>query len=278
MQLKTIVIIAAVALLSPTLRSRSPSARNAAVIPPIAIHTPVTAADPALAADGSLWHESLPASTPSRSHSVKAFEAKSEVLPVSLPVQSNDARDLGPGKLLVASRDLTDPHFAEAVVLLVHYDAQGVVGLILNRRTHVPLSRALEDMEAAKSRSDPVYLGGPVDPPAMFGLFRSPAKVEGAEHIFDHVYLILTKSLFEQTLSARPDPGVFHVYLGYAGWTNDQLRNEVALGAWFVFPADAATVFNSDPDSLWQQMIQKTEVKVAERDRWSHAAPFERHH
>jgi hypothetical protein len=94
-------------------------------------------------------------------------------------------------------------------------------------------------------------------------LLQSPAKLEGAEHIFGGVYLISAKTLFEQTISARPDPGVFHVYLGYAGWTNDQLRREVQLGAWFIFQADAQTVFASDPDSLWSQMIAKTELKLA---------------
>ena len=168
---------------------------------------------------------------------------------------------------------LADPNFAETVVLLVRYDAEGVVGLILNRRSHVPLSRVLEGLKAAKGRSDPVYLGGPVETPAVFALFQSPAKLEGAEHIFGGVYLISTKPLFEQTISARPDPGVFHVYLGYAGWTNDQLRKEVELGAWFIFPADAGAVFDSDPDSLWSQMIRKTELKLAgsepaDADQW----------
>jgi len=182
---------------------------------------------------------------------------------VFLPIQSRKAEDLGAGKLLVASRKLGDPNFAETVVLLVRYDAEGVVGLILNRRTHVPLSRVLEGLKAAQGRSDPVYLGGPVGASAVFALFQPPAELEGAEHIFGGVYLVSAKPLFEQAISARPDPGVFHVYLGYAGWTSGQLRKEVELGAWFIFPADAGAVFDSDPDSLWSQMIRKTELKLA---------------
>ena len=182
-----------------------------------------------------------------------------------LPIQFKNPQDLGVGKLLVASRSLGDPDFARTVVLLVRYDEKGVVGLILNRRTDIPVSRVL-DLEAAKDRSDPVYLGGPVGPSAVFALLQSSAKMEKAENIFGGVYLISDKALFEQTISARPDPGVFHVYLGYAGWTQDQLRAEAQLGAWFVFPADAATVFKSDPDSLWLQMIQKTELQLAKTE------------
>lgn len=184
--------------------------------------------------------------------------------PALLPVQSRDVKDLAAGKLLVASRNLGDPNFAKTVVLLVHYDAEGVVGLVINRRTEIPISRVLEGLKAAQERSDPVYVGGPVETPAVFALLQSPAKVQGAEHIVGKVYLISTKPLFEQTLSARPSPKVFHVYLGYAGWNQDQLRMEMELGSWFVFPGDAKTVFDSDPDLLWSQMIQKTELKLAE--------------
>ncbi|HEY1658787.1 MAG TPA: YqgE/AlgH family protein [Candidatus Sulfotelmatobacter sp.] len=185
-------------------------------------------------------------------------------LPVqSLPVQSKSARNLSAGKLLVASRDLGDPQFAKTVILLARYDAQGALGLILNRRTNVPLSRALESLKAAKDRSDPIYLGGPMEMAAVFALFQSPARIEGAENLFDGVYMITAKPLFEQTMLARPDPGVFHVYLGYAGWTRDQLRQEVELGAWFIFPAEARAVFNSNPDALWDEMIRKTELQMA---------------
>jgi putative AlgH/UPF0301 family transcriptional regulator len=105
-----------------------------------------------------------------------------------------------------------------------------------------------------------------MEPSAVFALFQSSVKIEKAENIFGGVYLISDKDLFEQVLSAQPDPNVFHVYLGYAGWTQDQLRAEVQLGAWYVFPADTASVFNSDPGSLWLQMIQKTELQWAKTE------------
>ena len=182
-----------------------------------------------------------------------------------LPIQFKDPKDLAIGKLLVASRSLGDPHFAGTVILLVHYSESGVVGLILNRRTEVPLSQVL-DLKAAKDRPDPVYFGGPVEPLAVFALFQSWAKIDKAVNVFPGVYMISDKDVFEKTLSTQPDSHLLHVYLGYAGWTQDQLQTEVKMGAWFVFPADAATVFNSDPDSLWLHMIRKTELQMAKAE------------
>ena len=228
---------------------------------------------PAPATAALPWYGSWPENKPSRW--LKAFRSKGELLPASFfLIQFKNPKDLGIGKLLVASRGLGDPHFAGTVILLVHYDENGVVGLFLNRRTDVPLSKVL-DLKAAKDRSDPVYIGGPVEPSAASAFFQSSAKIEKAENIFGGVYLISDKGLFEKTISARPDPNVFHVYLGYAGWTQDQLRTEVKLGAWFVFPADTATVFNSDPESLWLQMIQKTELRLAKTEPVGISQPVE---
>ncbi|MGC9198875.1 MAG: YqgE/AlgH family protein [Acidobacteriaceae bacterium] len=193
--------------------------------------------------------------------------------PLWLPIQFRDPKDLGVGKLLVASRGLGDPNFTETVILLVHYDKRSVVGLILNRRSAVPISRIF-DLKAARDRKDPVYLGGPVDPSVVFALTQSPVALKKAVNVFGQVYLISDKGMFERTLASQPDPGVFHVYLGYAGWTPDQLRNEIKLGAWYVFPAKTDAVFNSDPVALWEQMIQQTELESAQMEPLP--APFGR--
>ena len=52
-------------------------------------------------------------------------------------------------------------------------------------------------------------------------------------------------------------------HLGYAGWGREQLEHEVELGAWHVLPADAGNVFHSSPDSVWERLIRRTEVRIA---------------
>lgn len=180
-----------------------------------------------------------------------------------IPVQSKSARDLAQATLLVASRDLDDPNFAKTVILLVHYDDESVLGLIVNRHTDVPISRLFDGLKAAKTRADSIYLGGPVETSTVFALLDSPDKLKGLDPVFSQVYLISSKVLLEKTISVQPDPAIFHVYLGYAGWTGSQLRKEVALGMWYIFQADAEMVFDSNPDSLWSRLIKKTEQRLA---------------
>jgi len=160
---------------------------------------------PALAANALLWYRGQAANQACRSNWADAVPMKGELPPAAfLPVQFKDAKQLGVGKLLVASRNLADPNFAKTVILLVHSDDQGIVGLILNRRTDLALSRVLEGIPGTKDRSDAVYLGGPVEVRAVSALLQSPTKVEGADHIFGGVYFINAKTILEQTLAARP--------------------------------------------------------------------------
>ncbi len=181
-----------------------------------------------------------------------------------LPLQGQD--DLAPGKFLVASRELGDPNFAQAVVLLIDYDAaKGSMGLIINRRTDMPVSRLLRDLKEAKGRDDSIYVGGPVELTTVLALVKSSNKPGDAKHVFGDVYLVNTKDLLEKTLAARPQPDSFHVFVGYAGWGPGQLEHEVSLGAWHVMSADSALVFHTDPDSIWPRLIKRTEQQIALR-------------
>src|SRR5579864_4224342 len=66
-----------------------------------------------------------------------------------IPAQASPAPELAAGKILVARRNLLDPNFAQTVILLVQYDDDGTVGLIINRQTKIPLSRLSKEIESA---------------------------------------------------------------------------------------------------------------------------------
>jgi putative transcriptional regulator len=172
--------------------------------------------------------------------------------------------DLAVGKLLVASRDLGDPNFAKTVILLVHYDEdQGAVGLIVNKRSDVAISRVFHDLKEASGRDDPVYIGGPVELNSVMALLKSAGKPNGADRVFGDVYLITNKDVLTRTMGSRVEASAFHTYIGYAGWGSAQLQHEVQLGAWHIMRADAATIFHADPDGLWERLVSRTETNIA---------------
>ena len=118
----------------------------------------------------------------------------------------------------MARRDAPDPAFAKTVILLVRYEKEGTLGLVINRRTKVPILRALEGLHGAKERSEPVYAGGPVEIDTVLALLRANTMPDGPLHVDGKIYLVAAKSQLEKTLASGTAASDLRVYLGYSGW------------------------------------------------------------
>ena len=208
-------------------------------------------------------------------------------LAAAWPVQSPDTtltqlrpgtvRELATGKILVAARGLPDPNFSQTVVLLADYSDEGTMGIVLNRRTEMPIARVFPNLTDGLVTAALLYAGGPVAPDGVVALERSRAK---GRNILDDVRLVSERADLERLITSSAGPDRLRVYLGYAGWGPGQLERETLLGSWHVFSAEAATVFDAQPDTLWQRQIGRTEQRMAtllaipRPDRWSrHATP-----
>lgn len=169
------------------------------------------------------------------------------------------------GQLLVADEKLEDPNFAQAVILIVDSGPdEGTVGVIINRRSDVPLSKIFPRIKSATN--DPVYMGGPVEIGSGQALLRADSESEG-RHLVDDVYVSGSKELIESSVAAKASTAKFRLYLGYAGWAPGQLEAEIAAGAWLVRAGSANIVFDANPDSLWTRLIRESHMRIAEACR-----------
>ncbi|HBY63361.1 MAG TPA: hypothetical protein DEH78_26355 [Solibacterales bacterium] len=167
------------------------------------------------------------------------------------------------GTFLVAARGLPDPNFSETVVLLTQRDKSGVMGLIVNRPARVRLARAFPDFAHVKGADEPLYTGGPVGPSGIVALLRSAAPPGGALRVFADIHLVNTAEILERLIAPGVDPAKLRIFAGYSGWGPGQLEREISLGSWQVFPARAGEVFDGDPLTLWDRLIEKSERQIA---------------
>jgi putative transcriptional regulator len=172
---------------------------------------------------------------------------------------------LKPGVFLYASPSLTDPNFVESVVLLLEHGAEGSLGLVINHPSRVPLREALKELGELSGLDLNVYRGGPMQPEAILALVRSPRTLAGSRRVFADVHLSGDMQQVKAVARGADAEGRLRVYSGYAGWSAGQLAAEVRLGAWFVAPADAASVFTSDPSRLWDrvhELVKRIEARA----------------
>jgi putative transcriptional regulator len=173
---------------------------------------------------------------------------------LALSVHAQESADRAP-VLLVASPGLQDPNFAESVVLVVFPPGGGPTGVILNRPTRLQWKDAFPEERSLVHRTDEIFFGGPVQLRVLWFLFRQPHPPQTAFPLFDDLYLSADGKLLDQVLDREGK--VERFFVGYSGWSPTQLEFEIAQGAWYVLPADAKTVLELKPETMWRELLRR---------------------
>jgi len=166
------------------------------------------------------------------------------------------------GALLVASADMPDPRFQQTVILLLEHNAEGTLGLVLNRPTEVRLSEAVPELENVGKQPHTLFFGGPVAPSTMLFLVRDETAAEQMAPVLENLHWSASRLVLERLLGADKSNQGLRIYFGRAGWSPGQLDAELADGSWQLFKADATVPFQSADalESLWQDLMQSPEA------------------
>lgn len=159
--------------------------------------------------------------------------------------------------LLISMPQLDDPNFARSVVLLCNFGPDGAFGLVVNRPMSQPANEVIETVPAMPIRDDVfLYTGGPVPSRTAWVLTsRSTFDTEAVE-IADGVFLSQSADALREALQSPPARDV-RVMVGYAGWQPGQLDAELAQASWLLAPVGADLIFDSAPERMWDDAIQR---------------------
>lgn len=164
---------------------------------------------------------------------------------------------LAAGRFLVATRQVAGPVFEESVVLLLAHGEGGAIGVVVNKRTPVPLAALLPELEELRGERELAHLGGPVALDTLRFLVREDEAPPDATRVLDQVYVSASPEVVRRALRAR-EPGLrLRAYLGYAGWAPGQLDAEIQANGWLSVPADESLVFDDGLDDKWERAIGK---------------------
>lgn len=166
------------------------------------------------------------------------------------------------GKLLISEPFLMDPNFKRSVVLLTELQEEGAVGFILNHRSSLLLSDLIADFTGSEI---PVYLGGPVAVDTIHFVHRCYDKLQSGEEVAEGIYwggdFEALKILINSNRIAADE---IKFFIGYSGWSAEQLDNEMKENTWIVsdqFHADV--VFSNNEEELWKEVIINLGPKYA---------------
>jgi putative transcriptional regulator len=175
--------------------------------------------------------------------------------------------------LLMAMPQVLDPFFHRSVVLLLHHEPEGSFGLILNRPTGIKVGEILKGMDVGWRGPEGAlaYFGGPVQP--QLGTVLFAPVLSGATEEDDTASEIVPGVAFTQHVGdlsrlAEEPPERFRLLLGYAGWGDGQLMDEILRNDWLTAPVDPDLIFGTDPDQVWAAALQSVGIDPAALPSW----------
>lgn len=159
------------------------------------------------------------------------------------------------GRILISEPALKDFYFSRSVVLLAeHSNELGAQGLILNKPLNLKLNEIVKDFPRTQF---PVYLGGPVHPDRLFYLHTLGERIPGSEKIFGDIYWGgEIQKLIELIDLKLVTSEQVRFFIGYAGWSPNQLENELTEKSWIVSDTHKSCIMESEPEKLWTNMLK----------------------
>jgi len=165
------------------------------------------------------------------------------------------------GQFIIASPALDDPNFVHGVVLVLHHDTDGAVGLIVNRALELTIEQAWSNISDLPCLvTGPLHQGGPCEGPLMVlhtgdahAQFQTPSGISCTTNRND----------IEDLVAANIDERPLKFFVNYSGWGEGQLESEIREGAWLIAPASLDQVFSLTGETLWRRLMNRAALMKA---------------
>jgi len=180
--------------------------------------------------------------------------------------QPDEIGDYLTGQLLIAMPSMRDPRFARSVIYVCAHNADGAMGLVVNRLvgsvTFPDLLSQLGIDTEATTEEIKVHFGGPVESGRGFVLHSGEYHHASTLRVAEQMALTATIDIL-QDIAKGCGPQRSLLALGYAGWGPGQLDSEIQSNGWLNVAADDRLVFDENLDDKWERAIGKLGVDPA---------------
>jgi putative transcriptional regulator len=152
------------------------------------------------------------------------------------------------GQFLIAMPAMTDPYFSKTVTYICTHNADGAMGITLNRTADISIADLLKQIKLETASkpllSKRVHFGGPVQMERGFILHEPHVEYDSTIVVNGSVALTTSKDILAASAEDK-GPHNMLIALGYAGWTAGQLEHEVLQNSWL-------SLETSDPQQIHQ--------------------------
>jgi putative transcriptional regulator len=183
--------------------------------------------------------------------------------PYNSSMASGDFTSLA-GELLLALPGIGDPRFEQAVIAMCLHQPDGAMGVGIGRLVPgLGLHALLKQLgiEPGVAPDAPIHQGGPVETQRGFVLHSPDWRGDDTLVVSDTMSLTTTLDVL-RAIAAGEGPDHWLVALGYAGWGEDQLDEEMSRHGWLTVGASEELLFETPIKERWPRAFAAAGVDV----------------
>ncbi len=178
-----------------------------------------------------------------------------------------DVQDSLSNQLLIAMPGMADPNFSSTVTLVCEHNAEGALGIVINRPMSLRLGGLFEQLsldQADQTVADsPILDGGPVGRERGFVIHKPLVDFESSVKVSPEIHLTLSRDVLD-AMAAGTGPEKSLVALGYAGWEAGQLEQEMLHNTWLSVPASPEIVFDVPFSDRWSAAAEIIGIDISQ--------------
>ena len=157
------------------------------------------------------------------------------------------------GRVLVSEPFLQGYYFSRSIVLLTEHNEEGSMGLVLNKPLDLKIGSVLKDVPFADTK---LICGGPVSPDKLF-FIHSFKNVPSATEVKEGLYFGGNFDYIKELIAIKPELiKDIRFFIGYAGWSPGQLKDEMKESSWLVSNISTQDILYAPSDMLWANTVK----------------------
>ena len=159
-----------------------------------------------------------------------------------------------PGILLIADPFLKDPNFKRTVIFVCEHQEAGSFGFVLNKLIEQTLDELMTGFDGFPI---PIYYGGPVQMNTIHFLHQYPDQILGGLEVSKGIYWGGDfEKLSAMVKNNEIDLRKLRLFIGYSGWSNGQLDDELEEKSWLTVTATSELIFHKQPNDIWRDSLK----------------------
>lgn len=160
------------------------------------------------------------------------------------------------GSLLLSEPFANDDYFSRSVIFICDKNDDGCFGFVLNKYIENEIGDFIEDFPSVKTD---ISIGGPVDESNLFYIHSLGEEIPNSLAISNGLYIGGDFNKIKEILLIDADKSSrIRFFVGYSGWENGQLEEEITEKSWIVLnDIPKEEILDTTHDDIWTETMEK---------------------